>query len=398
METSQAEVIKKCRKDLQKERIIKSVLCGMAVGFAVIFVVAFITWIFEFKGLWLSVGLGVAAWAVAAVVFYFVVFKITDMAVMQRLDRAGLDERMVTMYELQGDDSYMAQRQRADASAAFSTAVKRSGGRLIKTQVAAAIICAVGIVCPFGLGMASITALSDYGVLPTLYELCGGEGGLGFGPGSTTPTYTVTYEAGGVENGGLLIDAASAVRQSADGDDAPVGQTSLKQTVVAGGTSVVKVQPAVESEGYIYYLAKMVDGEGNEYYPAGNEFVFSNVRKSMAFTAVFEKEYVGEEAMYSYYYDPNNKGDKNENGDPNDHGDPNDNAEPEPGNNEPGMSGPPSPGSASGDDTIIDGETPYDEQYDYYYAIAMDMLANGTAGYPPELVSMLEGYFGILLK
>ena len=393
METSQAEVIKKCRKDMQKERIIKSVLCGMAVGFSVLFVLAFITWIFEFKGLWLSVGLGVAAWAVAAVVFYFVVFKITDMAVMQRLDRAGLDERMVTMYELQGDDSYMAQRQRADASAAFSAAVKMSGGRLINTQIATAVICAVSIACPIGTGFAVVTALSDYGVIPTLYELCSGNGGLE--NGSTAPTYTVTYEAGGVENGGLLIDLTS-VRQSAEGDDTSDEVTFVRQSIVAGGTSVVKFQPAVESNGYIYYLAKMVDGDGNEYYPSGNEFVFADVRKSMAFTAVFEMEYVGEEGMMNYYYNPDDQNEFGDNRDNNGNGDKNDDNKPSSGD-EPGGGGPPSPGNSSDDDTIIDGETPYDEDYDYYYALAMDMLANGTDGYPPELVSMLEGYFGILL-
>lgn len=378
MNTSQAEVIKKCRKDLQKERIIKSVLSGMAVGFAVIFVVAFITCFVEFKGLWLSIGLGFAAWAVAALVFYFAVFKLTDLAVMQRLDRAGLDERMVTMYELQGDNSYMAQRQRADASAAFSAAVKMSGGRLIKTQIATAIICATSIICPFGAGMAALTALRDYSVLPPLGEW-GGGGGLGHGGAQF---YTVTYEVGGVEDGGWFED----------------GVTSVKQTIEHGGTAAVKIQPAADNEGYIYYLEKVVDGDGNVYYTSSNEFVYPDVRKSMVFTAMFEKEYAGEEGMINYYYDPNQKDSNKDNGDRSESNEQNEQSEPEPGDNDPGMSGPPSPGSATDDNTIIDGQTQYDEEYDYYYGLAMDMLANGTDGYPPELVSMLEGYFGILLK
>ncbi|MDE7406409.1 MAG: hypothetical protein K2M89_06020 [Clostridiales bacterium] len=401
METSQAEVIKKCRNDLQKERIIKSVLCGMAAGFAVMFLLAFITWIFEFKGLWLSLGLGVAAWIGAALLFYFVVFSFTDMEVMKRIDRAGLDERMITMYQLRGDDSYMARRQREDASATFAAAVKKSGGQLIKTKITTAIICAASIACPFGAGMAVVTALSDYDVIPTLYELCS-DSNFGAGSGSTAPTYTVTYKVSGEEDGGLLKigdaeDGAILVSSSEDNTD-----KTKTDKVEKGGTAFAK---AVIADGY--YIEKWVDENGVEYFPnaAGYQpivFTKDNVQKNMTVNVVFAKYDDEADLGYNYYYDPDNK---NKNPDDKDHpddnnsdkdGDPKDSPIPDdmpvPPSQGPGGGNPATPGN-----TIIDGETQYGENFDYFHGLAMDMLANGTDGYPPELVAAVEAYFGILL-
>ncbi|MDE5593602.1 MAG: hypothetical protein K2I75_06695 [Clostridiales bacterium] len=386
MNTSQAELIKKCRNDLQRERIVKSVLSGMATGFSVMFVIAFITWIVEFKGLWLSLGLGAAAWIGASLFFYFIVFSFSDMEIMQRIDRAGLDERMVTMYQLQGDDSYMAQRQREDAAAAFATAVKKSGGQLIKTKITTAIICATAIACPFGTGMTVLTALSDYDVIPTLYEL--GSGGFGFGiGGTTTPTYTVTYRVGGDEEGGTILVS---------------GSDSTVDKVKAGGTSSAKAQYAVG-----YYIEKWVNEKGEEYYPnpTGYQptvFCQDNVVSNMTVTVYFAKYDDEEDLGYNYYYDPDNQNKDNQDGpqDPSDgdgDGQPDDaptpdNTPPAPPLGGPGGGNPATPGNA-----IVDGETQYGENYKYYYDLAMDMMANGTDGYPPELVAALEAYFGILL-
>lgn len=383
MNTSQAEVIKKCRHDMQKERIVKSVLWGLAAGFAVIFVLAFITWIFEFKGLWLSLGLGVAAWIGVALALYFVAFSFTDMDVMKRIDRTGLDERMITMYQLQGDTSYMAQRQREDAQAAFSAAVKKSGGQLIKTKIATAIICATSIACPLGAGMAVVTGLSDYDVIPTLHEMFTEDGVLG-GHGSSTPTYKVTYMVGGETDGGAIM--ISNVEE---------GNTDFVQK---GGSSSAK---AVITQGY--YIERW-EKDGEEYYPnnVGYQplrFSADNIQKNMTVTVVFAKYDDEADDGFYYYCDPDKKGGPDDKEHPKDFDDNNNENEQNP-DNQPT----PNPGNGAGGgssipgNTIIDNETQYSENYDEYHKIAMDILANGADGYPPELVAMLESYFGILLK
>ncbi|MDE6200320.1 MAG: hypothetical protein K2M47_00360 [Clostridiales bacterium] len=345
---------------------------------------AFITWIFEFKGLWLSIGLGVAAWIGATLLFYFVLFSFTDMEVMKRIDRAGLDERMVTMYELQGDNSYMAQRQRADASAAFLAAVKKSGGHLIKTKIATAIICVASIAGTVGAGMAVVTGLSDYGVIPTLYELFTDDSYGGFGHGSNVPTYTVTYKVGGEEEGGTIRVSNS----DSDVDKVKKGGVSSARAVIADG----------------YYIEKWEDDKGVEYYPEivgyqPTQFSADNVQKNMTVTVVFAKYDDEDDSGFSYYYNPDN--DKNQDGPDNPDGPDGNGDQPEQDNGDQ-TPAPPMPSGGGGSptapgNTIVDGETQYGENYDAYYALAMDMLANGTDGYPPELVAMLEAYFGILL-
>lgn len=413
METSQAEVIKKCRNDLQKERIVKSVLCGMAVGFAVMFVAAFVTWIFEFKGLWLTLGLGVATWIGAALVFYFVVFSFTDMEVMRRLDRAGLDERMVTMYQLRGDDSYMAQRQRENASAAFSAAVKASGGRLIKTKITTAIICATSIACPIGAGFTVVTALSDYDVIPTLYELCSDSylGGFGHGDGSGAPKYTVTYKVGGYQDedgvyGGLILpdSALNLYGGNVLVSNAEDDKEDVSEKVQKGGTAYAWAMPY---NGY--YISGWevengarydVDEYVRKYGTQPNFFLQDNVQSNMTVTVYFDKYDSEGDLYYNYYYDPDQKKGPNQDG-PEDRGD-GDGDEP-PDMPDPSDVPAPPPGTSGGGNpatagnAIVDGETQYGENYEYYYNLAMDMLANGTDGYPPELVAALEAYFGILL-
>ncbi|MCH5155619.1 MAG: hypothetical protein J1F69_03345 [Clostridiales bacterium] len=374
MNTSQTQMIEKCRADLKRESIIKSVLCGMIIGLSVTFLIAFITWFFvETNGLWIALGVGLGLWAISAPLLYFFKFIPNDMTVMRRLDRAGLDERMITMYELQGDTSYMATRQRNDAEQAFDTALKASGGKIVKVKIATAMICVASIVGGLALAMSVVTGLSDYGVIPSVNQMISGDG-AGAGGREYTVEFMVSAQGGGTIN----------------------GVEKVTQKVRAGGSSSVRVKPAADENGLMYYLDKWVDGDGNEYYTNSPVFVVNNVRKSMVFTAVFESEPVDDEAGLGYYFDPDGKGDDQmqQPGDNPSDGDnpmPGGDNKPAPPQNAPGGGNP-----TEANNTIIDGETPYDAEYDYYYQLAMEMLANGTEGYPPELVEMLEAYFGIL--
>ena len=224
----------------------------------------------------------------------------------------------------------------------------------------------------------------------------------------TTPTFTVTYKVG-VTADGKTIDVGNFDGGTVSVGDAEEGYVfasssndNATDSVVKGGSSSAK---ALIADGY--YVAKWVDENGKEYFPnpanGCQPFTFSadNIQKNMTVTVVFAKYDNEPDLGYSYYYDPDNKN----NPDDNDPNDPEDNSENE---NPPDMPDPddsPAPplGSTGGGNpakpgnAIIDGETQYGENYEYFHQIAMDILANGTDGYPPELIAALEAYFGILL-
>jgi hypothetical protein len=115
------QVFKKYYSRLATEGMIKALICGFIVGFAVSIIPAFISDLVNFNGLWLSIGIGLAAVAGATPLFYFYRFRPKTKQIAERIDRLGLDERLITMMELEKDDSYIALLQREDAKEKLKT-------------------------------------------------------------------------------------------------------------------------------------------------------------------------------------------------------------------------------------------------------------------------------------
>ena len=155
------EKLAKIRARLNREAVLKSVLCGLMVGFGVNFLVALICWLCGFNSIWLAIGLGVAGAVIGGVIFYFTAFKPTILDVARRVDSLGLEERIITMIELEKDPSYIAARQREDATARLSKVDFKS----IKMAVSRVIIALVCVFFVLGSGMTTVTALAAAGVL-----------------------------------------------------------------------------------------------------------------------------------------------------------------------------------------------------------------------------------------
>jgi hypothetical protein len=153
---------KKYYSKLRAEAILKSVLCGLAVGFGANFVAALATWFAPFEGLWISVGVLFAVTLIASPIFYFARFRLSDIKNARRLDRLGLEERLITMVEFDDDTSYVAQAQREDAKRALETIEKSQ----IKFKISKGIVAAVACLAILGTGMTTVSALSDYGFMP----------------------------------------------------------------------------------------------------------------------------------------------------------------------------------------------------------------------------------------
>lgn len=152
---------------LIKEGLIKSLLCGMTISFAALFITATVFWFTNFKMIWLCAVVWVVVTAIATPIFYFVKFRPTVKDIAMRIDELGLEERILTMTHLEKDTSYIAKRQREDALRALSTV----DAKLIAIAISVPLIVSVSVSAVLGLGMTTISALSAAGVIQSGQEI-----------------------------------------------------------------------------------------------------------------------------------------------------------------------------------------------------------------------------------
>ena len=153
---------------LKWEGIIKSLLSGLIIGAATAFATAFVSWFIGAKIGWIiAIGVLVAVTAVSAIVFYFKKFRPTVKSNAKRIDRMGLDERLITMVELENDNSYIAQRQREDARQRLEKVDVKS----IKFRFARWLVVTASVVAAVSVGMTTISGLTSAGILKSGNQL-----------------------------------------------------------------------------------------------------------------------------------------------------------------------------------------------------------------------------------
>ena len=183
-----SEVFKKYYKKIGRESILKALLCGLTIGFSLMFVCIAASWLAGFKaGIYIGLGLLVAATAIATPLFYTFRFRPTTKKIAQRIDTLGLEERILTMAELENDDSFIAMKQREDAL----KAMKSVSSEMLKIAVSVPLIAALAISATLGTGMTVAAAVAP-------------DGGKHFVDGlKEKHTYEITYT---VEGKGWVID------------------------------------------------------------------------------------------------------------------------------------------------------------------------------------------------
>jgi hypothetical protein len=182
-------IFKQYQQRLSNEGWLKSFLWGLLVGCISLFVSAAIIWFIGWETKWwiptlICIGVLLVTTGAATTIFYFTIFRPTDKDVARRVDDLGLYERILTMKQLEGDDSYIAKKQKEDAL----NALKTVNPKLIKFVVSTSLIVATAIVGALGMGMTTITALSAEGIV---------EGGGSIVEELVTPepvSYEVVYE------------------------------------------------------------------------------------------------------------------------------------------------------------------------------------------------------------
>lgn len=145
------------------EALLRASLVGLSVGFFLNFAAALVTWILDYDALWLVFGALAIGFLISMPIFYFKLFRPTVMSNARRIDRYGLEERLITMVEYENDSSCMAELQRRDA------AKKLAGVKAeeIKLRVPRWILILLGVAFVLGAGMTTVNALAIAGILPS---------------------------------------------------------------------------------------------------------------------------------------------------------------------------------------------------------------------------------------
>ncbi len=162
------ELYKKYYRRIASEGILKALFISLAAGSVVLALIELISWIFGFKaGLWIGFLAFAAVIAALTPLFYFKKYRPTAKAIARRVDALGLEERMITMAELEADESYIALLQREDTE----KAVKSVDQSLIKIAISTSLIVALCVCAVFGVGSVTTEALHVAGVIPSAIKI-----------------------------------------------------------------------------------------------------------------------------------------------------------------------------------------------------------------------------------
>ena len=336
---------------LMWEGLCKSVLWGALAGFGLNAICALISYFTGFEvGFWIALGLLVVGVAGGTPICYFKWYRPSIARNAKRLDRLGLEERLVTMIEYENDDSYIAQLQREDAKAKLA----KINPKTIKFNipkflyVTAASCIAAGVLSTTWLG------LSNAGFIPNWNQVWH-EQILGEDLDRVTVFYEVIGDGeieGDIEqsvNKGQSTDAVAAV---ASGDSVFVGWADILGNIVS--KNPLRQEINLQSNVFLFaYFMPAQEGQGQGDGDA--------------------KEGEGQEG-------PPQKGAQEAKGEGKEKGE--------------GITG---GGSSILNNTIINGEEYYGTNFDLYLEDALDRLQTGQP-LPDDYKQFTEGYYEIIGK
>jgi len=267
-------------------------------------------------------------------------------------DELGLEERMLTMTELEGDNSFIAVKQREDTIATLATI----NASFLTYAISVSLIVMVSISGFFGVGMTVVSALSATGTVPSGSVLLPG------GSEEYVPQeYVIIYQ---VEGAGQVLPMSD--------------ESGIEQTVSEG----LDAEPvmAVADEGWIF--VSWSDGRKDPY---RQEFA---VYENKTLIAIFEEAELGEDLDEK---DGEDEGKDSDNKPPNGQGGSQSNSN-KPGNQNGGGS------RYEPANQVIDGKTYYGGAvYEEAYDKALEEV-NQDAELSDEEKDAIGGYFENIKK
>lgn len=330
------EIFKKFYARLKKEGLLKAALCAVAVSFGVLALTAFICWMTAFTPVWICPVTFAVSAALSFTLFYFLLFRPDFKSTAARMDALGLDERMITMHELAGNNSAISNVQRADAAASAG----KLSAKMLKFCVPAIIIAFAAVGAALGATFVTVDALSEAGIIKSGRQIADEIA-------NPPAEYKLKYNVYG--NGGLYLP---------DGlTRALTNENEIEITVTSGEDGkIVRTSP---DEGWFLAGWKLNDGN---YVMSDDYRQDGNVTESATITAVYEELEAPEEEE-----GPTGPGFGRGNGDGSGDG----------GNDNGGL-------NRSDADLVIDGETNYGDTFEQDLNDAMqnagDSLSSGETG------------------
>ena len=334
------QIFDKHKRRLITESLLKSVIAGIAIGFGINTVFAFLYWMFDFGGIWIGLATGSLLGAACGILLYLFKYKVSEKTVAQRIDSYGLEERMITMVELSEDDSCIADIQRGDAIKKLDCLPAKS----IKFNISAIFTVLTSLIAVASITLTVLGALANAGKIPYGKDvLSGGADGK----------FEVLYTAG---EGGTI--------------------RGEKSQDVSFGASTEKVF-AEADDGWMF--VRWDDGERSP------ERCEHNVSANMEMKAIFKKidntdsddddSDVADDLPYADVTEESGGGNSDQLGGENVKDD--------------GEGG---GGKWNDRNKFIDGATYYRDYLEFYYQYATGIFESDTE-IPPEIIEFFETYF-----
>lgn len=369
------ELLKKHYSQLCFEAGLRSALFGLSLGFAAAFVLSALEWLLDFGASWISVLVFVIVFATSGVLLYVFKYRPDTADAARRLDRLGLDERMITMLDYEGDDSYIASLQRENARDHF----KNVENKKLRLHISRALIAISVSASVLGISMITVLALSESGLIPSGSTIISGDEFIDYIPVS----YIV--DEGGYITGGeadqLVVpggDADPVVAEAEDGwvfvgwDDNSTDPARHDKNITEPREYIAIFEPIEEEE-------EDEDGEGG----ASSEEEEADQSSDQP---------SNDDSSESDGSQQEEQDQESEDGEPGDNEDQNEgNASTDDSEDDSGSNGQGSGGKWEETNMFYDGQTYYKDAMDYY-----EDYYDDDSSIPPELREFFELYFGSL--
>lgn len=350
---------------LKREGWLKSLIAALVLGFAVVFCAALAVWLIRgLTQLWLPAVCGAAAALVSAPLFYRFRFRPTAKSVARRVDALGLEERMITMIELENDDSYIAMRQREDAL----EKIREADAKSIKFSVSRVSLALLAAFAVLGMSMSAVTLLSASGKIKDGSDIIDD-----IIPEEPIRYVSVSY----VVTGDLGDGIGGMIEGEAD-------------QIIPAGTDAAPVI-AVPDDGWMFVCWQEDESED----PARSD---TAITEDVVYTAVFQR--VGEGGDDGDGDGKPGDGEEGSEGEPSDQpGDPSDSSSDSSNSDSSFPSDEEGGNGASGRydpaNQIKNGDEYYRDSLQQYYERAMELISQGKE-LPPALRDIIERYYGTI--
>lgn len=372
------KTFKKYYSRIAFEGIVKSFFLALVLGFGIAFVFSLVSWFFGYDaGLFLSIGLAVGITIIGTIIIYFAKFRPTTKDIARRVDRLGLEERLITMVEFEKDESYIAMRQREDAKRCMDEV----NAERIKLALSRGVVILAIVAVLMGSGMTVAVGLAKEGIIPSGEELITGQ------DPAQKDMVTISYL---IEEGGEIVGDGPQVEEQIleKGQDAyPVTAVAMDGWVFDGWsdgqTNPTRQDLNVQKNRQIYALFAFIEeGDGGD--EPGEDGGASDGSDS---------ESAGDEPGEGDSSD-SSQGDMGENGENSGDKGEGESSDSGQGDDQEGDGGASDGAGGRWEDKnfIIDGKTYYGDELETYYEMAMDIIASGGE-LPEELKAFIEKYY-----